>query len=95
MDKELNYGSFHQKYILDGKLIALAVIDILPKCISSVYFIYDPEFSFLGLGKYSVFREISLVQEYHERFEDLKYYYMGKKRKKEKEVYIYIHLSFS
>ncbi|KAI9357831.1 arginine-tRNA-protein transferase [Pilaira anomala] len=77
MDKESNYGSFHQKYIMDGKLIALAVIDILPKCISSVYFIYDPEFSFLGLGKYSVFREISLVQEYHERFEDLKYYYMG------------------
>ncbi|KAI9245794.1 arginine-tRNA-protein transferase [Helicostylum pulchrum] len=72
-----DYGSFHQKYILDGKLIALAVIDILPKCISSVYFVYDPEFSFLGLGKYSVFREISLVQEYHARFDDLKYYYMG------------------
>lgn len=75
-----SYGSFHQKYILDGKLIALAVIDILPSCISSVYFLYDPEYSFLGLGKYSVFREISLVQEYNERFEDLKHYYMGKYR---------------
>ncbi len=71
------YGSYHQKYIMDGKLIALAVIDILPSCISSVYFIYDPEYSFLGLGKYSVFREISLVQEYNEKYKDLKYYYMG------------------
>lgn len=62
---------------MDGKLIALAVIDILPKCISSVYFMYDPEYSFLGLGKYSVFREICLVQEYNKKFPDLKYYYMG------------------
>lgn len=71
-------------------MIALAVIDILPKCISSVYFIYDPDYSFLGLGKYSVFREISLVQEYHEKLPELKYYYMGK-------VYFYFNsvMSFS
>lgn len=62
---------------MDGKLIAIAVIDILPKCVSSVYFIYDPDYSFLALGKYSVFREISLVQEYHDRLPDLHYYYMG------------------
>lgn len=74
----IKYGSYHQKYLLDGKLIALAVIDILPKCISSVYFIYDPDYSFLGLGKYSVFREISLTQEYYERSSKLQYYYMGK-----------------
>ncbi|KAI8645332.1 arginine-tRNA-protein transferase [Parasitella parasitica] len=73
----VEFGSFHQNYILDGKLIALAVIDILPKCVSSVYFIYDPDYSFLGLGKYSVFREISLVQEFSEKVEDLQYYYMG------------------
>jgi arginine-tRNA-protein transferase len=72
------YGSFHQKYMLNGKLIALAVIDILPKCVSSVYFIYDPDYSFLSFGKYSVFREICLVQEYNERLPDLQYYYMGK-----------------
>ncbi|CEP12212.1 hypothetical protein [Parasitella parasitica] len=73
----VEYGSFHQNYFLDGKLIALAVVDILPKCVSSVYFIYDPDYSFLGLGKYSVFREISLVQEYSEIVQDLQYYYMG------------------
>ncbi|KAI8079689.1 arginine-tRNA-protein transferase [Gilbertella persicaria] len=71
------FGSFHQKYILDGKLVALAVIDILPKCVSSVYFLYDPDYSFLSLGKYSAFREISLVQEYHDKMDSLQYYYMG------------------
>lgn len=73
----VQFGSFHQRYILDGKLIALAVIDILPKCVSSVYFIYDPDYAFLGLGKYSVFREISLVQEFSEKVDALKHYYMG------------------
>jgi arginine-tRNA-protein transferase len=73
------YGSFHQKYMLDGKMIALAIIDILPKCISSVYFIYDPDYAFLSLGKYSVFREIGLVQTYQEKMLELRYYYMGKK----------------
>lgn len=77
MKIEDGFGSYHQKYVLDGKLIALAVIDILPGCISSVYFIYDPDYAFLGLGKYSVFREIALTQEYNEKYEKLKYYYMG------------------
>jgi len=34
------YGSFHQQYLLDGKLIAVGVLDILPRCLSSVY-LYD------------------------------------------------------
>ncbi|KAI9486987.1 MAG: arginine-tRNA-protein transferase [Benjaminiella poitrasii] len=74
---QVRFGSFHQKYTLNGKLFALAVIDILPKCVSSVYFIYDPDYSFLGLGKYSVFKEISLVQKYNESISTLRYYYMG------------------
>ncbi|KAI8141537.1 arginine-tRNA-protein transferase [Fennellomyces sp. T-0311] len=72
------YGSFHQKYILDGQLIAVAVLDILPKCVSSVYFMYDPEYAFLGLGKYSALREISLTQELSQSVGDtLHWYYMG------------------
>ncbi|KAG2224513.1 hypothetical protein INT45_004358 [Circinella minor] len=72
------YGSFHQKYILDGKLIAIAVLDILPKCVSSVYFIYDPDYNFLGLGKYSALREITLTQELHQSVsKELHWYYMG------------------
>ncbi|OMO76048.1 hypothetical protein COLO4_25696 [Corchorus olitorius] len=29
------FGSFHQQYIIDGKLVAVGVIDILPKCLST------------------------------------------------------------
>ena len=50
------YGSFHQHYLLDGKIIAVGVVDILPNCISSVYLYYDPDYSFLGLGVYTALR---------------------------------------
>lgn len=78
VDGKVNYGSYHQKYILDGTLIAVAVLDILPHCVSSVYFMYDPAYAFLGLGNYSALREISLTQEFCASSSDLKYYYMGK-----------------
>ena len=77
LTQEESYGSYHQKYLLDGQLIALAVLDILPSCVSSVYFLYDPDYGFLSLGKYSALREISLVQDYHTTIETLHYYYMG------------------
>lgn len=50
------YGSFHQQYWLDGKMIAVGVIDILPKCVSSVYFFYDPQYMNLTLGAYGAMR---------------------------------------
>ncbi|KAJ6516014.1 arginine-tRNA-protein transferase [Mycena sanguinolenta] len=58
-----NYGSYHQLYKCDGKLIALGVIDILPSCVSSVYFMYDPEWAKFSLGKLSALREVSLASE--------------------------------
>ncbi|XP_064536021.1 arginyl-tRNA--protein transferase 1 isoform X1 [Drosophila montana] len=74
---DMGYGSFHHQYWLDGKLIAVGVIDILPGSVSSVYFFYDPEYSFLSLGTYGSLREIDLVQTIAERVPALKYYYMG------------------
>ncbi|KMY95226.1 arginyl-tRNA--protein transferase 1 isoform X1 [Drosophila simulans] len=74
---EMGYGSFHQQYWLDDKLIAVGVIDILPGCVSSVYFFYDPDYSFLSLGTYGSLREIELVQSLAENVPSLKYYYMG------------------
>lgn len=50
------YGSFHQQYWLDGRLIAVGVLDVLPHCVSSVYFFYDPEYHFLVLGTYGSLR---------------------------------------
>ncbi|XP_068113682.1 arginyl-tRNA--protein transferase 1 isoform X1 [Hyperolius riggenbachi] len=71
------YGSFHQQYWLDGKIIAVGVIDILPDCVSSVYLYYDPDFSFLSLGVYSAVREIAFTRELQTKAADLRYYYMG------------------
>ncbi|XP_071987138.1 arginyl-tRNA--protein transferase 1 isoform X3 [Engystomops pustulosus] len=71
------YGSFHQQYWLDGKLIAVGVIDILPYCVSSVYLYYDPDYSFLSLGVYSALREITFTRELQKKAADLCYYYMG------------------
>ncbi|XP_069836356.1 arginyl-tRNA--protein transferase 1 isoform X2 [Dendropsophus ebraccatus] len=71
------YGSFHQQYWLDGKIIAVGVIDILPYCVSSVYLYYDPEYSFLSLGVYSALREIAFTRELQKKAADLCYYYMG------------------
>ncbi|RPA86986.1 hypothetical protein BJ508DRAFT_410576 [Ascobolus immersus RN42] len=66
------YGSFHQLYRLDGRLIAMAVLDLLPNCVSSVYFLYDTEFHKYSMGKLSACREIVLARE-----GGYKYYYLG------------------
>ncbi|OJA17018.1 hypothetical protein AZE42_00552 [Rhizopogon vesiculosus] len=72
------YGSFHQMYRLDGELIAMGVIDILPACISSVYFIYDPSHEKFSLGKLSALREASLAREmYDAGAVDMTSLYMG------------------
>ena len=55
------YGSFHQQYWLDGKLIAVGVIDLLPTVLSSVYFFYDPDLNFLSLGTYASLRYSNFV----------------------------------
>ncbi|OZJ03769.1 hypothetical protein BZG36_03469 [Bifiguratus adelaidae] len=74
-----HYGSYHQCYYLDDTLIAVAILDILPSCVSSVYFMYDPDYSFLSLGKYSALREIALVRELGDllHYTGLQWYYMG------------------
>ncbi|KAI5119896.1 hypothetical protein M0805_003700 [Coniferiporia weirii] len=73
-----NYGSHHQLYRLDGELIAMAVLDILPGCVSSVYFVYNSEWEKFSLGKLSALREAALAREMHEYgAKELKHLYMG------------------
>lgn len=74
---DCGYGSFHQQYWLDGRIIAVGVIDILPYCVSSVYLYYDPDYSFLSLGVYSALREIGFTRQLHQKTSQLSYYYMG------------------
>ncbi|RCN40472.1 Arginine-tRNA-protein transferase [Ancylostoma caninum] len=70
-------GSYHQWYILDGRLLAVGVIDILPRCVSSKYMYYDPDYAFLSLGTYTALREIAFTREVMKHRPDIKYYYMG------------------
>ncbi|XP_035839415.1 arginyl-tRNA--protein transferase 1 isoform X2 [Helianthus annuus] len=71
------FGSFHQQYLVNGKLVAVGVIDILPKCLSSKYLFWDPDLAFLSLGKYSALQEINWVKESQRQCPILQYYYLG------------------
>lgn len=65
-------GLVHQLYYLKGKLIAFGVLDILPSCLSSVYFVWDPDYHDFSLGKVGTMREIGLAKKLK-----IPYYYMG------------------
>ncbi|CEO60412.1 Putative Arginyl-tRNA--protein transferase 1 [Penicillium brasilianum] len=69
---EKKLGSWHQCYRLDGKLIAVAVLDLVPSGVSSVYIFYDPDYEQWEFGKLSAMREIAFAQE-----NNYAYYYMG------------------
>ncbi|CAG57677.1 uncharacterized protein GVI51_A00187 [Nakaseomyces glabratus] len=71
-ERLLRTGPVHESYYYKGKLIALAVTDFLPSGISSVYFIWHPDYHKWSLGKLSALRELSLVSK-----TNLKYYYLG------------------
>ncbi|KAL4576161.1 hypothetical protein LXL04_012250 [Taraxacum kok-saghyz] len=71
------FGSFHQQYLINGKLVAVGVIDILPKCLSSKYLFWDPDLASLSLGKYSAIQEINWVRENERYCSSLQYYYLG------------------
>lgn len=65
-------GPAHECYYFRDKLIAIAVIDFLPSGISSVYFIWDPDYYKWSLGKVSALRELCITKK-----ANLGYYYMG------------------
>ena len=73
----VGYGAFHQQYRMDGRLIAVGVVDILPRCLSSKYFFWDPDYAHLSLGKLSALEEIKFVQKENLRSPEFQYYYMG------------------
>ncbi|XP_048059820.1 arginyl-tRNA--protein transferase 1 isoform X1 [Megalobrama amblycephala] len=74
---DVGYGSFHQQYLLDGRIVAVGVLDILPSCVSSVYLYYHPDFSSLSLGTYSALREIAFTRQLQQQSPKLAYYYLG------------------
>ncbi|KAI9644305.1 Arginyl-tRNA--protein transferase 1 [Ciborinia camelliae] len=73
VDGEVKHlGSYHQCYRLDGKLIAIGTLDLLPKCVSAVYFMYDESVHSHGFGKLGALREIALAKE-----KGYQYWYAG------------------
>lgn len=56
-------GSYHMCYRLDGKLVAIGVLDLLPYCVSSVYFLYDESVHSFTPGKLGALHEIALAYE--------------------------------
>lgn len=56
-------GSYHQCYWLDGKLVAIGVLDLLPHCVSAVYFMYHESVHQHNFGKIGALREIALAKE--------------------------------
>ncbi|KAF4982793.1 hypothetical protein FZEAL_1645 [Fusarium zealandicum] len=56
-------GSYHHCYRLDGKLVAIGVLDLLPQCVSSVYFLYHESIHKHAPGKLGALYEIALAIE--------------------------------
>ncbi|RDA92251.1 hypothetical protein CP533_5738 [Ophiocordyceps camponoti-saundersi (nom. inval.)] len=56
-------GSYHQCYRIDGILVAVGVLDLLPDCVSSVYFFYHESIHRHAPGKLGALFEISLALE--------------------------------
>ncbi|MGM0518882.1 MAG: arginyltransferase [Campylobacterota bacterium] len=50
-------------YMRDNELVGVALVDILPKSISSIYCFYDHDYSDLSLGKFSILAQIKIAKE--------------------------------
>lgn len=61
-------------YRVDEQLVGVGFLDISDTGLSSIYFCYDTDFSHLGLGVYSVLKEIEYGQQLNKAFYYLGYY---------------------
>jgi arginine-tRNA-protein transferase len=61
-------------YFIEGKLIGVDLIDVLEDGVSSIYFYYDPDFSYLSLGKLSLLNQIKFAKKSNKKWIYLGYY---------------------
>jgi leucyl-tRNA---protein transferase len=64
--------SFELRYMLEDRLIGVALVDRSEEALSAVYCYYDPVFEKLGIGTYSVLKQIELCKSW-----GLRYLYLG------------------
>lgn len=62
---------------LDGRLVAVAVTDQLPRSLSAVYTFFDPDVSQRSLGTYAILRQINLSAELNMQYLYLGYWIQG------------------
>lgn len=62
VDGANEYG-FEFAYYLDSKLIAVALVDMLPVGYSAIYCYYDPDFARLSLGTFSILKQIQIAKQ--------------------------------
>lgn len=67
---------FHSLAWHAGELVAVGVVDVLPRCLSSAYLFWDPDWASLGLGKLTALKEIAWVQAASARCPSLRWYHM-------------------
>ncbi|WP_419769185.1 MAG: arginyltransferase [Candidatus Marinarcus sp.] len=59
-------------YVKEGKLIGVALTDILPQAISSIYCYYDHDYENYSVGKFSILAQIKVAKELN-----IPYIYLG------------------
>ena len=60
------YGCYNFIHRIDGKIVAVGIVDILPTCLSSVYLYYDTDYQFLDLGVLTSILEIEYTKSFHD-----------------------------
>ena len=63
-------GGYHMYHRIDGKLVAVGIIDICTTVLNSAYFIYDPDYRHYNLGVVGAVIEIEYMRMVKERFND-------------------------
>ena len=73
-------GSYHMYHRIDGKLVAVGIIDICPRStLNSAYFMWHPHFKFLNLGTVGAIIEMEYMRllRAHFNMPSLKWYHLG------------------
>ncbi|MBF0120800.1 MAG: arginyltransferase [Desulfobacterales bacterium] len=75
------------RYYVDEKLVGTGWIDILPDSVSSVYFIFDPDYSKRSLGVFSVLKEIELAKKLNKSWLQLGFWIHDNQKMSYKNLY--------
>ncbi len=64
--------TFELRYLVAGKLLGVAIVDLAEQSLSAVYFYFDPDFGRLSPGVYSIMKQLDLCRQW-----GLRYLYLG------------------